>query len=40
MIISADALGILITIATLMVALAPIILLALWMVDKQGGKLW
>jgi hypothetical protein len=40
MIISADALGILITLATLMVAAAPVILLVLWVMDKQGGKLW
>jgi hypothetical protein len=38
--ISADALGILIIMATLMVAVAPVILLALWMMDKRGGKLW
>jgi hypothetical protein len=38
--ISADALGILITIATLMVAAAPVILLVLWIMDKREGKLW
>ena len=40
MTISADALGILITVATLMVAVAPVILLVLWLMDKRGGKLW
>jgi hypothetical protein len=40
MIITADALGILITVATLMVAVAPVVLLVLWMKDKKGGRLW
>jgi hypothetical protein len=40
MTISADALAILITTATLMVAAAPVILLVLWIIDKRGGKLW
>lgn len=40
MTISADVLGILITIATFMVAAAPVLLLVLWMMDKRGGKLW
>ncbi|MES9945371.1 MAG: hypothetical protein ABW080_10475 [Candidatus Thiodiazotropha sp.] len=40
MIISADALGILIMIATLMVAAAPVILLVLWLMDKKQGRLW
>lgn len=40
MIISADALGILITIATMMVAVAPVILLVLWLIDKKKERLW
>jgi hypothetical protein len=40
MIISVDALGLLITVATLVVAAAPIILLVLWVADKRGGTLW
>ncbi len=40
MIISVTALEILIVTATLMVAAAPLILLALWVHDKKGGKLW
>jgi hypothetical protein len=40
MIISANALEILITLATLTVAVAPVILLVLWVMDKRGGRLW
>ncbi|MEJ2402870.1 MAG: hypothetical protein P8171_01055 [Candidatus Thiodiazotropha sp.] len=40
MIISVTALKILIVTATLMVAVAPLILLILWVLDKKGGKIW
>lgn len=38
--ISSTTLGLLITIATLMVAVAPVLLLVLWFRDRKGGDLW
>ena len=40
MMISVSALELLITASTLLVAVAPVILVALWFKDKKGGKLW
>jgi len=40
MIISADALELLIVAATALAAVAPIILLILWVKDRKGGNLW
>ena len=40
MIISVDALGWLISIATLVSAIAPVVLSALWLKDWMKGKLW
>ena len=40
MMISATALEILITVSTLLVAVAPVILILLWLKDKKGGNLW
>ena len=40
MIISADALELLIVAATTLAAAAPIILLVLWLKDRKGGNLW
>ena len=40
MIISADALELLIVAATTLAAAAPIILLILWLKDRKGGNLW
>jgi hypothetical protein len=40
MIISAGALELLIVVATGLAAVAPIILLILWVMDRKGGKLW
>ena len=40
MTISPDALDVLITISTLLVAIAPVILVVFWFKDRKGGKLW
>lgn len=40
MTISSNALDVLITISTVLVAIAPVILVILWFKDKKGGKLW
>lgn len=40
MIISAEALELLIVAATILAAAAPIILLILWLKDRKGGNLW
>jgi hypothetical protein len=40
MTISYNALDVLITISTVLVAIAPVILVILWFKDKKGGKLW
>ena len=40
MTISSNALDVLITISTVLVAIAPVILVILWFRDKKGGKLW
>jgi hypothetical protein len=40
MIIPADILNLLIMAATTLVALAPLILVFLWVKDKKGGQLW
>lgn len=40
MIVSANVLELLITISTALVAIAPVILIFLWLKDKKGGKLW
>lgn len=40
MTISSSALDVLITISTVLVAVAPVILVILWFKDKKGGKLW
>lgn len=40
MIVSATALGILIIAATVLVAIAPIVLIVLWLRDNSKGLLW
>jgi hypothetical protein len=40
MTISSSALDMLITVSTLLVAIAPVILVILWLKDRKGGKLW
>jgi hypothetical protein len=40
MTVSANVLELLITISTALVAIAPVILVFLWLKDKKGGKLW
>ena len=40
MTISASALELLIVVATALAAVAPIVLLILWIKDRKGGKLW
>jgi len=40
MTISAETLELLIVAATALAAVAPIILLILWVRDRSGGKLW
>ena len=40
MTISASALELLIVAATVLAAVAPIVLLVLWIKDRKGGKLW
>ena len=40
MTISSNALDVLITLSTVLVAIAPVILVILWFKDKKGGKLW
>ena len=40
MIISSNMLGALIVMATVLVALAPVVLIVLWIRDRKGGKLW
>ena len=40
MIISETALAVLITVATALVALAPVVLLVLWIKDRKEGRLW
>lgn len=40
MTITASALELLITVSTLAVAVAPVILIFFWLKDKKGGKLW
>jgi hypothetical protein len=40
MTISANALEVLIVAATALAAIAPIILLILWVRDRKGGNLW
>lgn len=40
MTISSSLLAIIISISTLLVACAPIILIWLWLKDKKGGQLW
>ena len=40
MIVSADALGILVFLSVLVVTLAPLVLLVFWLRDYKGGDLW
>ena len=40
MTVSAQALELLIVSATVLVAIAPLILLIMWIKDRKGGKLW
>ena len=40
MTISPGALGVIIITATVLVAIAPVVLLVLWIRDKRGGRLW
>jgi hypothetical protein len=40
MIVSANFLSIMVTIALVITALAPIVLLALWIKDLKRGQLW
>lgn len=40
MTISSNALDVLIVISTILVAIAPVILVILWFKDRKGGRLW
>jgi hypothetical protein len=37
---SVTVLGVLITVATVLVAVAPVVLLAIWLKDHKEGRLW
>ena len=40
MTVSADLLQLIIYVATVLVALAPVVLVGLWLRDRKGGKIW